>query len=809
MDNLLQDIRYAIRLCVRTPGFTAIAVLALALGIGANTAIFTIVNAALIERLPFKDPSRLVAVWEESSRRPGRSNTVGPANYLRWRERATVFEDLAGFVNTRVNLTGSGDPEELTLQLVNAGFFRILGVQPIVGRTFTPAEENDPRVPVAIVSYALWQRRFGSDSSLVGRAIQLNGQPTTVVGVMPPDFHLTVSAALVRKPADVWQKWVLPPQARDPRGRFMSVIARLKPGVPVAQAQAQMATIAAGLAAEFPEFDTGWSVKVVPLRDELAGEVRPALLMLAGAVAFVLFIACANVANLLLARAAVRQREIAIRTALGAARTRVIRQLLTESIVLALAGGGVGLLIAQWALDAMIAVSPVDLTQIGHIQLSYAVLAFTAAVSLLTAILAGFAPAFESARADVQAALKDGAQQAGTGVRHRRLRELFVVAEVALAVVLLVGAGLMLRSFAALRAVNPGFEANGVLTMRVALPGRKYDEPKTLRFFDDAVRRVSSIPGVRAAGAISYLPFAGLGAATKFEIVGQPPPPPGQDHVTDVSVCDNGYFEAMRIPLLKGRWFTEREMRTKSDVVIVNEALANRYFPNGDAIGKRLVINMTDANVPTEIVGIVGNSKFTDVRTEMQPQSYWPHPQLPYTAMTLVVRTASDPIAFASAAAAVIHDIDKDQPVSEVRTMDQWIARSLAQVRFTSLLLAIFAGLALVLASIGIYGVMAYAVSQRTSEIGVRLALGAARRDILRMIVANAMRLAGTGLAIGIVLALALGRTIATLLYNTTSADPLTLGMVVLVLGGVALAASYLPARRAARIAPVEALRYQ
>jgi putative ABC transport system permease protein len=809
MDNLLRDIRYAIRMCVRTPGFTAVAVLALALGIGANTAIFTIVNAALIERLPFKDPSRLVIVWEESSRRPGRSNTVGPANYLRWRERATSFEELAGFVNTRVNLTGTGDPEELTLQRGTAGFFRILGVPPLVGRPFSAAEEQDPRASVTILSYPLWQRRFGGDPSVVGRAVQLNGLPRTVVGVMPPDFHLTVSAALVRKPADAWLPWVLPAEARDPGGRFMSVVGRLKPGVPVSQAQAEMATIASGLAAEFPEFDTGWSVKVVPLRDELAGAVRPALLMLAGAVAFVLLIACANVANLLLARGAVRQREIAIRTALGAGRGRVMRQLLTESIVLALVGGSLGLLVAEWGLDLMVAVSPVDLTQIGHIRLSYAVLAFTATTSVVTALVAGFAPAFESARADMQAALKEGARQAGPGARHRQLRESLVVAEVALAVVLLVGAGLMIRSFASLQAVNPGFDARNVLTMRISLPDRRYDTPKTLRFFDEAVRRARAIPGVQAAGAISYLPFAGLGAGTKFAIVGEPPPPPGQDHVTDVSVCDNGYFEAMRIPLVEGRWFAEREMHEQSNVVIVSRALVDKYFPNGGAIGKKLVINMTDEDVPTEIIGIVGNAKFTDLRAEMQPQTYWPHPQLPYNAMTLVVRTASDPSSFATALAAEIHEIDKDQPVSEVRTMDQWIARSLSQARFTSLLLAIFAALALVLASIGIYGVISYAVSQRTSEIGVRLALGAERRDILRMIVSSAMRLAAAGLAIGIVLAVALSRAVTALLYETTGADPLTLAAVVFVLGTVALLASYLPARRAARIAPVEALRYQ
>jgi putative ABC transport system permease protein len=810
MDSLLQDVRYAIRVCMRTPGFTAVAVLALALGIGANTAIFTIVNAALIERLPFKDPSRLVVLWEESSRRPGRSNVVGPANYLRWRERATAFEALAGFVDTRVNLTASGDPEELTVQNITSDFFPILGVAPLVGRTFTDAEHNDPNAAVVMLSYAFWQRRFAGDPELVGRTIQLNGTAATVVGVMPPDVRLAMrSNSLVGKPTDVWQTWVLPATARVPRGRFMSVIARLKADVPVAQAQTQMNTIATGLAQEFPQFDTGWSVKVLPLREELAGDLRPALVMLAGAVAFVLLIACANVANLLLARGAVRQREIAIRTALGAARIRVIRQLLTESLVLGVLGGLFGLLVAQWSLALMVSISPIDLTRLGQIRLSYPVLAFTAAVSLLTAIICGFAPAFEGARADVQAALKDGARQAGSGVRHRRMRQTFVVAEVALAVVLLVGAGLMLRSFASLRAINPGLNTHNVITMRVALPGRTYDGPKALRFFEDATRRIRAIPGVQSAGAISYLPFSGLGAGTGFTIVGEPPPAPGQDHVTDVSVCDNGYFQTVQVPLVRGRWFTDREMRERSNVVIVNEALARRYFGDGEALGRQLVINMTQPNVPTEIIGVVANSKFSDLRAETRPQTYWPHPQLPYTGMTLTVRTAADPASFASLVEREIQAIDKDQPVSDVRTLDQWVARTLGQARFSSLLLTIFASLALALASIGIYGVMSYSVSQRTPEIGVRLALGADARDILRLIVGNGLRLAGLGLAIGVVLALALSATLTSLLYETTGTDAPTFAIVIAVLGSVALLASYLPARRAARIPPVDALRYQ
>ncbi|HZP48759.1 MAG TPA: ABC transporter permease [Vicinamibacterales bacterium] len=806
LDSMLQDVRYALRMCVRAPAFTLIAVLALAIGIGANSAIFTLVDAALIEPLPFKDPERLVAVWEVSARRPDRANVVAPANYFRWRDRARSVEAFAAFADTRTNLTGSGDPEELVVRNATADYFPILGIAPLAGRTFT-AEENAQETPTAVIlSHALWQRRFGGDPAIVGRSIQLNGTPTTIVGVMPPDAQLTFSNSLAGRPPDLWRPWVMPASWREPRGRFLSVVARLQPGATASRAQTELNAIAASLASEWPEFDTGWTTKVVPVRDELAGDVKPALLLLAGAVGFVLLIACANVANLLLSRAAVRQREIAIRAALGAKRSRVMRQLLTESMVLAIIGGALGLLIAQWGIDAMVALSPVDLSRVGPIRVSRAVLAFTAAVSFATAIVAGLAPAFESARADVQESLKDGGRQVGGG-RSARLRQIFVVAEIALAAVLLVGAGLLIRSFAALQSVAPGFDARNVLTMRVSLPSQKYDDPKTLRFFSTAIDRIRPLPGVQAAGLISYLPFAGLGAGTGFTIVGQPPPPPGQGYTVDVSVCDNGYFDAMRLPLTRGRRFTDREQHERSNVVIVNEELVRRYFPGQDPIGRQLVINMTDPNVPTTIVGVVGDAKFADLRSETRPQSYWPHPQLPYSAMTLTVRTAGDPLAFAPLVEREIRSLDKDQPVSEVRAMDQWIARSLNRDRFASFLLTIFAGVALWLAGIGIYGVMSYAVSQRTPEIGVRLALGAETRDILALVLGNAARLAALGLAIGIALAAALARVVSGLLYHTHPTDPLTFVAGAAVLALVALAATIAPARRAARIAPVDALR--
>jgi putative ABC transport system permease protein len=811
MDDVLHDIRYAIRLCLRTPGFTMVAVLALALGIGANTAIFTIVNAVLLEPLPFRDPGRLVVMWETNARRPGRPNVLGPSNFIRWRERATAFERMAPFYDRRVNLTGSGDPEEVIDMAVTPDFFPTLGVSPLIGRSFADDEGPDGRDAVAVLSYGLWQRRFAGDAGVIGRSIQINGRSVTVIGVMPADMRLFLKRwSLTGKPADLWMPFAFTEASRQPRGRYMSAIARLKPGVPPTEAQAQMDTIASGLTTEFPQFDTGWGALLIPLHRELSGDLRPALLVLTGAVGFVLLIACANVASLLLARGATRQREIAIRSALGAGRMRVARQLLTESLVLCVLGGGLGLLVAQWGLALLLAISPVDLADLGPVQLSYPVLAFTAAVSVATAIVCGFAPAFEGSRGGLQEALKDGARQIGASPRHRHIRHAFVVGEIALAVVLLVGAGLMLRSFGSLRRVNPGFDTHNVLTARLTVPGQRYpSEAKRVDFFASLVSRISQLPGVESAGAVSYLPLAGTGSATGFSIVGLPAPLPGQRPSTDVSICDNGYFKAMKVPLLRGRVFADREMREKTNVVIINDALARRYFPGENPLGKSLIIRMNEPDVPTEIIAVVGDTKFADLTAEARPTTYWPHPQLAYSAMTLTVRTASDPAAFAPLIEREVRALDKDQPVADVRTMDQWVARNLSQARFSSTLLTAFAALALLLSAIGIYGVMSYSVSQRTSEIGIRLALGAEAGDILGMIVGHAVRLAGIGLAIGVVLALALSRTLTSLLYETAGTDRLTFAAVVGVLGAVAIAASYVPARRASRIPPVEALRYQ
>jgi putative ABC transport system permease protein len=812
LEQMLRDARHAFRSMGREPGASAVLVITIALGIGANTAIFSVVHAVLIEPLPFREPGRLVVVWEENARRPGRQNVVSPANLLRWRERATRLDHLAALYDSRTILTGSGDPEELVYQAVTPEFFAALGVAPELGRAFSAGEGAQHfagRDQVTVLSHELWQRRFAGDPGIVGRAIQLGGDSVVVVGVMPAGVRLLIRAgSLVGKPPDLWVPFQFVAAQRNPGGRYLTAVARLKPGVTLAAAQAQMDTIATGLAAEWPAFDAGWTVRLVPLHAELAGELRPALLVLLGAVGFVLLIACANVANLLLARGAARRREFAIRSAIGAGRGEIVRQSLTETLVLGLIGGAVGLLVARAGTDLLVGLSPVELTGLGHVGMNVAVLGFTAAASIVSVAICGFAPALEASRWDARDRLADGERQVGPGRRGRRVHDGFVIAQIALAVVLLVGAGLLIRSFARLRAVDPGFDAGDVLTVRVALPPSRYaDETRSRRFFSHLVDRVSAIPGVRAAGVVSFLPFAGLGAATGFTVEGRPAPAAGRGPVVDVRVCDDGYFTAMRIPLLRGRLFSALEMEQRSDVVVVNAALARQYFPGEDPIGRRLMIDMRDPVVPSTIVGVVGDVRHVDLATDVRPMAYWPHVQIGYSAMTLVVRTPSDATAMARTVERAVRALDPNQPVSDVRTMAQWMSRTLARARFTWVLLAAFAGIALLLTAVGIYGMVSYSVNQRSREFGLRLALGALRRDIVTMVLRKGVELAAIGVAVGGLLALLLTRGLASMLYDVGAADLVTLGIAASSLAGVAVLASYLPARRAARLDAVTSLR--
>ena len=802
MRTLLSDLRHGVRLLLGAPGFTAVAVAALAIGIGANSAIFSVVNTLLLERLPYGEPERLVVVWEHNIPRDRKNNVVSPGNFIHWREMNQVFEDIAAVGLTfNLTLTGHGDPVEIPFQYVTASFFPIVGVQPAMGRIFTP-EEDRPRSQVVVISDRLWRSRLNSDPAVLTRGLTLEGEVHSVVGVMPPGF------SFLDKTVDLWAPVGFPAEARTPRGRWLMTVAKLEPGVTAEQAQRDMTRVAGELTTLFPNFNTGWTARVVPLRDQLTGDIRPALLLMLGAVAFVLLIACANVANLLLARATSRQRELAVRAALGAGRGRIVRQLLAESLVLAVAGGATGLALAWWSLQLLRAfvADRLPVPRLEQVGIDGPVLGFTVAASLLAGLIFGLVPAFSAAGARLTDALKEGGRTGSAG-RGKRTRSVFVVVEIALALVLLVGAGLLVRSFVRLMDVDAGFDTERTVTMRVSLPQSRYRQPvQRIQFFDRLFERIDRIPGVQSSGAVTFLPLTGLGSATRYEVVGQPVPPAGQEPVTDVRIIANQYFKAMGIPLVRGRLFDPGQPADAQNRIIVNEALARHHWPNEDPIGKRIKVSWTD-NRQDEIIGVVGDVRHAGLDTEARSMTYWPHARDASSSMTLTVRTAGEPPAAVSAIRGILRDQDPELALADVKTMDEVVSRSVAQRRLLMMLLGIFAAAAMLLAAVGIYGVIAYSVTQRTREIGIRLALGAQRSDVLRMIVGQAARLALAGIVIGAAGAAWLTRLMADLLFEVRPLDPLTFAGVAAVLGSVALLASYLPGRRATRVDPVVALR--
>jgi putative ABC transport system permease protein len=811
METLAQDARYAIRMLLKKPGFTAVAAFALALGIGANTAIFSVVNAVMIRPLPYRDASHLVMVWEDNRTRGKHQNVISPANFLDWQEQSDVFADMAALYDTTFNLTGVADPEEIPAQRVTLNLFDLLGAQPMLGRTFEADDAQTSRQDSVILSYGLWQRRFGGDPDMIGKTIKLNTQIYTIIGVMPPDYQLFVkNGSITGSRAEMWAPMIFDQNDRVRRGRYATAVARLKDGVTLEQAQSQMAALAASLENLHPEFNTGWGVSLVSFREQFTGEMRKPLLMLLGAVAFVLLIACANVANLLLARAAARQKEMAIRLAIGASRARIIRQLLIESMALAVLGGAAGLVLAMWGIDALVALGPKELLPTGGAHLNPVVLGFTMLVSLITGLVFGLAPALEASRPNLNEALKEGGKAAASGGRAHRLRNLFVIAEIAMALVLLVGSGLLIKSFARLQSVNPGFNPKNLLTAHVTLPYAKYhDAGQSEQFFRDLLARVREIPGVHSASAINFLPFSGPGSATRFSVVGRAAPPPGQEPVLDTRVCDAGYFQTMSIPLVKGRTFSEREQSVASHVVMINETMAREMFPGEDPIGKRLVIQMMRDPQPCEIIGVVGDVKHAGLDSEVRSMSYWPHVELAYPFMTLVARTDGDPLNYVTAVRREVQALDNDQPLAGVYSMEQLMSESVARARFSATLLAIFAAVALILAAVGIYGVMSYTVTQRTHEIGIRMALGAGHQAVMRMVIRQGMRLAVIGIGAGLAASLALTRLLASLLFGVSPTDPVTFIVIALALTGVALGACAVPARRATKVDPMVALRYE
>jgi predicted permease len=816
METLLQDIRYGARVLARHKGFTAVAVITLALGIGANTAIFSVVNELLLRPLPYRDAERVVMLWEVTPE--GRhQNTTSRKNFLAWREQSKSFETIAAFSDQRANLTGAGDPEEVSTQMASSGLFNVLGVDAVVGRTFTK-DDIEPGAPrVAVLGYGLWQRRFGGDRGVVGRPITLSGEPYTVIGVVPANFQWHIrSRSGTGKPAEVWTLLTMPASQADAvgawHGRFLSVVGRLKPGVSREQADAELKTIEARISEDDPQYSKGYSAEVIHVREQLVGNVRPALWLLLGAVGFVLLIACANVANLLLARAASREKEIALRTALGARRTRIVRQLLTESLLLALLGGLGGLALAWWGIQALVAISPRDLVNLQSVGLNLTVLWWTLAVVVVTGILFGFVPALEATRVDLNDTLKEGGKGAsGQRARSRGLRGALVVAEVALALVLLVGAGLLVKSFARMRNIETGFRTDNILTMVVRLPEAKYNEdPKVVGFFRQTLERVRAIPGVRSVGIVNYLPlYGGLGSATGFAVEGRPAPPPGEEPSTNVRVSDAGYFGTIGIPVLRGRNFTEVEDAQARHVVIVSESFARKYFPGEDPVGKRVAVEMFDKPTPTEIVGVVGDVRYDSLTDAAEPTVYFPHPELTYSFMTLVIHADGDPTQLTPAIRREISGIDPDQPISDVRTMTQVMAETVGRARFSTLLFGIFAGLATLLAAVGIFGVMNYSVTLRTREIGLRMALGAQPARVLVLVLRQGLVLTLVGVGLGLAVSLALTRVMSSLLFGVDATDPATFAAIVPLLTTVSLIACYIPARRATRIDPLVALRYE
>ena len=806
MDSLLNDVRYAIRNLIKRPGFTLIAVFTLALGIGANSAIFSAVNALLLKPLQFPDLDRVVTVWDKFPTRGVEHNEVAFANYLDWRAQNQSFEHLALSRWWSANLSAADSPERLQGALVTSNYFDALGTKPIMGRTLLEEENQPGKDGVAVITYDLWQRRFGADPNIVNKTIIINNITRTVVGVMPPRFNYP-------KGAEIYAPIPITPELSKSRGSHSYyVVGRLKTGISKEAAQADLDTIAVRLEKQYPETNTGWGPNVIPIVKDTVRMYDTALWVMMGAVGFVLLIACANVANLMLARASGRQKEIALRAALGASRWRIVRQMLTESVIVAFIGGLVGILIAFWGVDLLRAGNPGEASKFApgwdQLGINPAVLLFTIGVSVLSGLLFGLAPALQVSRPNLNNALKEGGRQ-GAGSSNR-LRSSFVVAEIALSLILLVGAGLLVRSFLALMKTNPGFNPENVMTMQLVLPVAKYkEESQRAAFFTDLVQRTQSVPGVESAAVVNFVPLGGANASDDFLVEGVPEPPAGQEFGGRYRVCSPDYFQTMGISVLKGRAFTAADKAGSPPVVIVNETLAKKHWPNGDALGKRIRFYGPIEKAPwMEVVGIVQDVRH-DLNVPITPDFFLPSAQDVWTGMTLVARTRVDPASIAGALRQQVWAIDKDQPVFEVRTMEEVRSISVALYSFSSVTLGIFAGVALLLASIGIYGVMAFAVTQRTQEIGIRMALGARGADVLKLVIRHGMAMALIGVVIGLAGAWGLTRFLKGLLVGTSSTDLMTFSLVTGCLLIAALLACFIPARRATKVDPLVALRYE
>ena len=807
MQTLWQDMRYGARMLWKRPGFTLIAVVTLALGIGANTAIFSVIDALMLRPLPFREPDKLFQVWESNVKLGQKEGDASYPNFVDWRDRNQVFEQIAIYSDSTFNLAGVAEPERAEGAIVSPAFFPLLGVKPMLGRVLAPEEDHPNKVFSVVISERLWRRRFNSDPQIIGRTISLDTESFTVVGVVPNISNL---AGL---PNDT-EVWISISQAYgfdNRRGHGYLVMARLRPGVTREQAQADMDRIAGALAVQYPDSNTDRGVRLVPLQEQIVGDFKLALLALLGAVLFVLLIASANVANMLLARAAGRQKEISIRAALGAGRLRLIRQLLAESLLLAGLGGAAGLLLAVWGVYLLVAFGPAELPRAGEVAVDMRALGFTLAVSLLTGIIFGLAPALQASRPDLNEMLKEGVRGATGSAGHRRMRSLLVVSEIALSLVLLVGAGLLMRSFLKLQAVAPGFNPNNMLTMRVSLEGPNYDKAESrIAFYDQLLDKIKALPGVQSVGARSHIPLvpADNYANLAFAVEGRLSDPANR-HTAYYNTVSPDLFRTMEIPVSKGRPFNEHDDQKAQRVIIINETLARRYFPGEDPIGKRMTLN--DENPKEEdwatIVGVVKDTKPLALDSKPAPEMYMPFAQRPARYMALMIRTTNKPESVAAAVLRNVQALDRNQLAYGLRTFEGVMSEAVAKPRFRASLLGVFAAVALTLAMVGVYGVMSYAVTHRTREIGIRMALGAEPRDALKMVLRQGAKLAAAGVAIGSVAAAALTWLIEGLLFDLRAADPVTFVTAPLLLAGAALLACYLPARRATKVDPIVALR--
>jgi putative ABC transport system permease protein len=804
MESLRQDIRYGWRMLRKSPGFTFVALVALALGIASTTAIFSVVDTVLLHPLPYPDADRILSV-SESQRSTGEGGgAVSPANYLDWATQNHVFSYMAASRSWPLNLTGGDRPERVRGTVTTADFFALVGCRPILGRTLLPDDNKPGNDHVVVLGYPLWVRRFGSDAGIIGHEITINGEPYAVVGVMPANFNPD-------EYGELWlpSRWGVPVNLltpnEDPRpGRdthYLHAWARLKPGVSLQQAQEEMNAIALRLEKQYPKSNEDAGVSLISMQDDMVSDIRPVLWILLVAVAFVLLIGCGNVANLLLARATTRSREMSLRAALGASRLRVIRQLLTESVLLALMGGVVGVLLAAWAVPALLAMSPPDIRSFTTVGVNRDVLVFSIVVSLLSGILFGLAPALNASRGDLNEALKEG-ERGSTG-GHGRTRSALVVAEVGLSLILLVGSGLLVKSFVHLMQVDPGFDPNHLLVFSVGLPPST--EPwRQDDFYRQVVDRLGMLPGVQSAGAVSRLPLVGGNSDRSFKLPGDT-----KSYDADIRVAAPNYFQTMGIPLLKGRGLTEQDTQGSAQVAVVNDAFAQNIFPGQDPIGK-YIVNFGPSPNQIQIVGVIGNVRHVGLATAPRPEAYLPFGQAHWPSVFMVVRTKmSDPLSLTSAVQNAVWSVSKDVPLADIRTMQDVIANSVLRRKFTMLLLAIFAGLAMLLAAIGLYGVMSYSVSQRTHEIGIRMALGAQKTDVLKLVVRQGMWLVALGLLLGVLASVAATRLMAGLLFGVSATDPLTFSVVAALLASVALAANLVPARRATKVDPMVALRHE